>query len=119
MRLLRQAEFLQLGPHLEMSAACHVHGLREARSRCQCGWLNSLWDSVTSAIQGNTRNDAHCCVSCNQCGAVLEPMLTLRKRLPKPVIDRSHSELSISTVGEMNTQIHLLNLQVGEIYTIR
>ena len=119
MRLLRQAEFLQLGPHLEMSAACHVHGLREARSRCQCGWLNSLWDSVTSAIQGNTRNDAHCCVSCNQCSAVLEPMLTLRKRLPKPVIDRSHSELSISTVGEMNTQIHLLNLQVGEIYTIR
>eukprot|EP00913_Durusdinium_trenchii_P017812 g16737.t1 len=33
-------------------------------------------------------------------------------RLPRAVIDRSHSELSISTVGDLSTQIHLLNLKV-------
>ncbi|CAK9034465.1 DENN domain-containing protein 4C [Durusdinium trenchii] len=103
----------QKGPHLEMAASCHVYGLRDARSRCNhCGWLNSVWDAIGSSIQGNTRNEGHSCISCNKCQAVHEPTLTLRKRLPRAVIDRSHSELSISTVGDLSTQIHLLNLKV-------
>ena len=33
----------------------HVHGLREARSRCHCGDLNSLWDAIASSILGAVR----------------------------------------------------------------
>eukprot|EP00435_Cladocopium_sp_Y103_P026466 s630_g6.t1 len=101
------------GPHLEMGATCQVHGLREARSRCHCGCLNSIWDAIGSSILGNTRNEqGHSCIQCAKCQSVLEPTLTLCKRLPRAPIDRSHSELSISTTGDSSMQIHLLNLKV-------
>ncbi|CAJ1378625.1 unnamed protein product [Effrenium voratum] len=105
------AEVRPTQPHLELGAACQVNGMREVRSRCSCGWANSLWDAVASSIQGDTRNETgHCCTACSKCSAVLEPLLTLRKRLPRAVIDRSHSELSISTsaIAGDAAQIHLL-----------
>ena len=102
------------GPHLEMGAICHVHGLREARSRCNsCSNLNSMWDAIASSILGNTRNEqGHSCIQCTKCQSVMEPTLTLCKKLPRAPIDRSHSELSISTTGDSSMQIHLLNLKV-------
>lgn len=101
------------GPHLEMGATCQVHGLREARSRCHCGCLNSIWDAIGASILGNTRNEqGHSCIQCAKCQSVIEPTLTLCKRLPRAPIDRSHSELSISTTGDSSMQIHLLNLKV-------
>jgi hypothetical protein len=29
-----------------------VHGLREARSRCHCGCLNSIWAAIGASILG-------------------------------------------------------------------
>lgn len=90
-----------------------MHGLREARSRCHCGCLNSIWDAIGASILGNTRNEqGHSCIQCAKCQSVIEPTLTLCKRLPRAPIDRSHSELSISTTGDSSMQIHLLNLKV-------
>ena len=37
-----------------------MHGLREARSRCNsCSYLNSMWDAIASSILGNNNGEGN------------------------------------------------------------
>lgn len=70
----------------------HAYGVRDTRSRCQCGCWNSIWDAIASSILGaapDARVDGFWWQSeCSECGTPGNITTVFFQGLKYPGLDR-------------------------------